>query len=266
MPVPEVEPLPAALAERRILVVEDHPTNQVLMQWRLQQLGMAHELAEDGEQALAKLASTGYHLVITDCRMPVMDGYQMTRRLRERERDSGATRVPVIALTASTLDADVQRCREAGMDDVLAKPVALATLRQILLRWLPGGSDGSDGSVDAAAPVPAALPGALPGRAAIEARFGSGHVAQVLIDSMREATEADLLRGRSAVQAQDAAVLTDVLHRIAGGLGTLGADALAVQAQALMAQVKEVGTPAVEASLAAFERQLRDYLQALQAQ
>jgi two-component system sensor histidine kinase EvgS len=75
--------------------------------------------------------------VITDCRMPVLDGFGFTRLLREREGRTGQPRLTVLALTASVLDDDARRCREAGMDEVLAKPLSLATLRAALLRWLP---------------------------------------------------------------------------------------------------------------------------------
>ncbi|WP_367344758.1 transporter substrate-binding domain-containing protein [Stenotrophomonas bentonitica] len=256
----EVEPLPAGQARRRVLVVEDHPTNQALMRWRLQQLGLQHEVAVDGEAALALLDDAHFDLVITDCRMPVMDGYTLTRHIRERERGSGQ-RMPVLALTASALVEDVQRCREAGMDDLLAKPVALATLRQALRRWLP--SDEGDAAPEPELPLAAAVPAAPPTRAAIVRRFGSEHVATVLIDSMREATIDDLQRGREARAQDDVNTAVEVLHRIVGGLGTLGAESLAEQARALMQQIPEQGIAASAGGIDAFERALQEYLNSL---
>ncbi|MFI8718778.1 ATP-binding protein [Stenotrophomonas sp. NPDC077464] len=255
-----VEPLPPSQARRRVLVVEDHPTNQALMRWRLQQLGLQHELAVDGEAALSLLAQSRFDLVITDCRMPVMDGYTLTRHIRERERGSGQ-RMPVLALTASALVEDVQRCREAGMDDLLAKPVALATLRHALRRWLP--SDERDAGLEEDAPLASAVPAAAPSREAIVRRFGSEHVASVLIDSMRQATTDDLQRGRQARDQGDANTAVEVLHRIVGGLGTLGAEALAEQARALMQQVPEQGLAASAADIEAFETALQEYLATL---
>jgi two-component system sensor histidine kinase EvgS len=262
-PGTEVAPLPPGQARRRVLVVEDHPTNQALMRWRLQQLGLQHELAVDGEAALALLQASTFDLVITDCRMPVMDGYTLTRRIRESERGSGK-RLPVLALTASALAEDRQRCREAGMDDLLAKPVALATLRQALRRWLP--SDDADDDPFAAAPsVDANVPAAAPTRAAIVRRFGSEHVAAVLIDSMRQATTEDLRRGLEAREQGDSNTAVEVLHRIVGGLGTLGAETLAAQARALMQQIQAQGTAASAADITAFEHALQGYLDSLDA-
>ncbi|MFT3458047.1 ATP-binding protein [Klebsiella pneumoniae] len=133
----QVALLPAPLREARVLVIEDHPTNQAMMAWRLQQLGVPHVIVGDGQQGLDRLSSESFDLVITDCRMPVLDGFGFTRLLREREGRTGQPRLAVLALTASVLDDDARRCREAGMDEVLAKPLSLATLRAALLRWLP---------------------------------------------------------------------------------------------------------------------------------
>lgn len=140
-----VPPLPESLRSARVLVVEDHPTAQAMMAWRLQQLGIAHAVAGNGREALQQLAATRFDLVITDCRMPVMDGYAFTRLLREREERQRDRRLPVVALTASVLEDDLRRCRDAGMDEVLTKPLSLAHLRQCLLRWLP--PDGRDGTL-----------------------------------------------------------------------------------------------------------------------
>ena len=255
-----VIPLPGNSSQRRLLIVEDHPTNQALMLWRMQQLGLSCELAANGEQALAMLARMRFDLVITDCRMPVLDGYAMTRRLRAQERDQGSPRLPVIALTASTREEDRQRCREAGMDDLIGKPVALATLRQALLRWLP------DAVEDTPVPLPSPTREArLPTRAAIVQRFGSEHVATVLIESMCSTSEEDLARVDAALRDDDAPTLVDVLHRLVGGLGTLGAEPLATHARTLMEQIENDDLGPHAGEVLAFQQQLRAYLGALRA-
>jgi two-component system sensor histidine kinase EvgS len=141
-----VPPLPVHLRTARVLVVEDHPTAQAMMAWRLQQLGVSHAVAGDGREGLELLAASAFDMVISDCRMPVMDGYAFTRLLREREQRQGVRRLPVVALTASLLEQDLRRCREAGMDEVLTKPLSLAQLRQCLLRWLPASPVGAAGA------------------------------------------------------------------------------------------------------------------------
>ncbi|WP_314105910.1 Hpt domain-containing protein, partial [uncultured Stenotrophomonas sp.] len=99
--------------------------------------------------------------------------------------------------------------------------------------------------------------------AAIVRRFGSEHVASVLIDSMREATADDLQRGRAARAQDDVNTVVEVLHRIVGGLGTLGAEALAEQARTLMQDVPEQGLAATAAQIDAFEQALQAYLDRL---
>ncbi|MEN5220146.1 transporter substrate-binding domain-containing protein [Stenotrophomonas sp. TWI602] len=253
-------PLPTAVQQRRILIVEDHPTNQALMGWRMQQLGLPHVLAENGEQALALLARTRFDLVLTDCRMPVMDGYAMTRRIREQERDRGSARLPVIALTASAMEDDLQRCREAGMDDLLAKPVALGALRQALVQWLPDGDRPPSGAVQASG-----TDDAPPDRAALVRRFGSEHVAGVLIESLCTASAEDLVKLQAALDAQAGPALVNVLHRLVGAVATLGADALALQARSLMERVDDEGVAAHAEAVSAFDAALRAYLVQLQA-
>ena len=128
-------PTPAASSPRlNILLVEDQPTNLEIARLMLQRLGAVITVAGDGEQALALLAERRFDLVFMDCHMPVLDGYQATRRLRASETGSGR-RTPVIAMTANALAGDRQRCLDAGMDDYVAKPVSIAVFSAILARW-----------------------------------------------------------------------------------------------------------------------------------
>ncbi|WP_448205800.1 PAS-domain containing protein [Azospirillum sp. sgz302134] len=131
---PTVEEAEAAGA--LILVAEDNPTNQVVIRKQLEQLGFAALLAGDGAEALRMLRERAFGLLLTDCHMPQLDGYELSQRLRAQERDSGR-RLPIIALTASALIGEAERCFAAGMDDYLSKPVNMQTLSRTLARWLP---------------------------------------------------------------------------------------------------------------------------------
>src|SRR5688572_4587526 len=120
-----------------ILLVDDHPTNRLVIARQLALAGYASESAEDGEQGLEKWRSGRYALVLSDVHMPKLDGYQMARKLREEEARDSRTRTPVIALTASALKGEAERCLAAGMDDYMAKPVGIPALAAMLRRWLP---------------------------------------------------------------------------------------------------------------------------------
>ena len=120
----------------RVLLVEDNSVNRMVGTAMLESMGLTVVVAEDGEEALAVLSRTTVALVLMDCQMPVMDGYEATHRLREIERLTGAPRLPVIALTANALSGDVERCLAAGMDAHLAKPFLISQLRALIEHWL----------------------------------------------------------------------------------------------------------------------------------
>ncbi|MBD1809434.1 response regulator [Microcoleus sp. FACHB-SPT15] len=117
----------------KILLVEDTPINLKLVQHQVRLLGHQWNSAENGQQALEKLAQDDYDIVLMDCQMPVMDGYQATQFLRRREGSSCHT--VVIGMTAFAMPGDREKCLEAGMDDYLSKPVLVKELREMLERW-----------------------------------------------------------------------------------------------------------------------------------
>jgi CheY-like chemotaxis protein len=115
-----------------VLVVEDNPVNSLLARRMLSRLGHTADTAPDGEEALRALERGAYDLVLMDCQMPVLDGFETTRRLRARWGDA----FPVLAMTANAFEDDRVACLEAGMDDVVTKPVELARLAAALRRYL----------------------------------------------------------------------------------------------------------------------------------
>ncbi|NMM26168.1 MAG: response regulator [Glaciimonas sp.] len=140
--VPEPSQVAAAAAELihtdavRVLVVEDTEINRQLVRILLTKKGCVVEEAENGQQALEALERCHFDLILMDCMMPVMDGYEASRRLREKEAKTGAARTPVIALTASAIEDDQQRCMAAGMDDYLAKPFTASEFVATVGRWI----------------------------------------------------------------------------------------------------------------------------------
>lgn len=121
----------------RILVADDNEINQVVASKFLQKLGYQVEVVPNGREAVEMLACASYDAVLLDCDMPDMDGYEAARVIRQQEEET-RTRVPIIALTGHVSQDAIDRCRQAGMDDVITKPVTLAVLRTLLDRVLEG--------------------------------------------------------------------------------------------------------------------------------
>jgi CheY-like chemotaxis protein len=119
----------------RILVVEDNRTNQKVAQKMLEGLGYTADLQANGQLGVDAHAAVPYDLILMDCQMPVMDGYEASRAIRALK--TGARAVPIIALTANALEGDRERCLAAGMDDYLTKPLKRERLRTALEQWLP---------------------------------------------------------------------------------------------------------------------------------
>ena len=140
----------------RVLVVDDDLTNQKVMKALLKASGLAVAQAHDGQQGLqAVTQGDRADLILMDLRMPMMDGYQATRSIRQWEAQTGQARRPIIALTAEAFDEDRQRCLSVGMDEVLTKPVVSATLSAMLARWLPSASPDLTAAATPVAPLPA---------------------------------------------------------------------------------------------------------------
>lgn len=131
-----------------VLLVDDHPINRMLLKQQLQTLGMQTYSAADGAEGIALWGEHPIDIIITDCHMPNMDGYEMTRKIREIERQRGDKRIPVIAWTANVLSEESERCQQAGMDDLLTKPTELNLLRTTLYKWLRGEAESKFNNPD----------------------------------------------------------------------------------------------------------------------
>ena len=129
--------VPPTARPGRVLVVEDNEVNALVVRGMLEQMGVDADLAIDGQKALARMGQTAYDLVLMDCQMPVLDGWEATRIWRAREtRLRQNQRVPIVALTASAAAGERERCLEAGMDDYLSKPFTREALGELVDRYL----------------------------------------------------------------------------------------------------------------------------------
>jgi len=129
--------LPATLGGgRRVLAAEDNAVNKKLISRLLEKAGFVADIVENGRQAVEAVARVDYDAVLMDCQMPEMDGYQAAAAIRAAESGQ-SRRVPIIALTASAMESDRERCMAAGMDDYLTKPIKPSELADVLGRWIP---------------------------------------------------------------------------------------------------------------------------------
>ena len=140
-PGPEPEPAHAAgetddgVSSAHILLVEDDAVNQMVLAAMLEQLGCSVDIVDDGAAACEAAANTHYDMVFMDCHMPLMDGFEATRRIRDEEARTDGTHTPIVALTALALAGDRERCLDSGMDDYMTKPVRAAQLAAAVQRW-----------------------------------------------------------------------------------------------------------------------------------
>ncbi|MEW6307317.1 MAG: response regulator, partial [Verrucomicrobiota bacterium] len=120
----------------RILLVEDNPVNQKVGRRQLEKLGFSVEVVGNGELAVQAVHEAAFDLVLMDCQMPGMDGYEATRRIRAWEKEQGRERLPIVAMTASAMQGDRDACLAAGMDDYVSKPVKTEELEKVLAKWM----------------------------------------------------------------------------------------------------------------------------------
>jgi signal transduction histidine kinase/HPt (histidine-containing phosphotransfer) domain-containing protein len=240
---PVVQPLPveAWSAGARVLLVEDNRVNQQVALRMLKTLGISASIAENGEMAVAAIQAEPFDLVLMDCQMPVMDGYEATRRVRawEAAPHDGATRrrVPIVAMTANALFGDREKCLAAGMDDYLAKPIKRDLLAVVLAPWLKSS----------AAIVPAA--GATlevadsPLDPAIFAQLSElmGSDLADIVDTYLRDTSAQVAAMDGALAQRDLVALLRCAHSLKSSSAAVGAVAVQSTSQALEAHARMSG-------------------------
>lgn len=231
-----------------ILLVDDHPTNRLVIARQLNLAGFACDTAEDGEQGLERWRSGRYALVLSDVHMPKMDGYQMTAAIRAEERAAGRPRTPILALTAAALKGDAERTLAADMDDYLIKPVAIPVLMERLHHWLPHLEwDGPAAAVPAAdlpqlerpPPVDLAVLESIAG--------GSSEAERELMRDYLQTTERDVATLRQALDQGDAPAVAREAHKIKGAAHLVGTSELAAAAAEIEAAARAARLDQVQA-------------------
>jgi CheY-like chemotaxis protein/HPt (histidine-containing phosphotransfer) domain-containing protein len=241
--------------ERPLLLVDDNEVNQIVAVEVLEGLGLRVDVASSGEDAIDAVMHTDYALVLMDCQMPGMDGYEATRQIRARQQGS---RVTIVAFTAHALAEEREKVRQAGMDDFLLKPLELPALEQVLSRHLPPApaSERRVSRAPGAAPVqaaPAAPPASAPQATAELLQPGLRRPARAVeLFLTRTPGELELLRlAASEARLTDARALA---HKLKGSAGSLGARSLAQCCAALEYAQPDPAGAELEALLASIER------------
>ena len=135
-PAPPDAPAPPPMLRGRVLVVEDNPINAMVAEAMLARAGLGVDTVTDGHQAVQRTSAEHFDVVLMDCQMPVLDGIEATRQIRQREAGLGSTPLPIVGLTANATEEDRQACLAAGMDDYLSKPFREHQLHGVLARYL----------------------------------------------------------------------------------------------------------------------------------
>ncbi len=217
----------------RILIAEDNTTNQLVAAGMLRMLGCSYKIARNGVEAVSQWREGDWDLILMDCSMPEMDGFQATDAIRRQE--DGERHIPIIAMTANTLPADIERCKAAGMDDHLPKPLTLETLSARLSQWLGWQPDTM------AKAEPATEPSS-------NAPLDTGvlkRLREILGSSVSEAIRPFLedipnylVALENGIAEGNAATLRNVSHVIKGAASNLGAVALASVAREMELQAE----------------------------
>jgi signal transduction histidine kinase/CheY-like chemotaxis protein/HPt (histidine-containing phosphotransfer) domain-containing protein/HAMP domain-containing protein len=263
----------AAIAEGGlVLLVEDHPVNRAVLAAQIEAAGVVVDVAADAREAEERVAGRSYGLVFTDLQLPGTDGYALATRLRVLEAELGRPPTPILALTASAVRGEAERCRAAGMDGLVTKPTTIAVLSATLRRWLPGldwpaapgggpaGAASRDpeavadgGPAGAASPDPdpvadggpggapraARAPGALDPSALDELTDGDPELGRQVLEDYVGSLGEDLAALRAARAARDADAAGRVAHRMGSAARMVGATGVARAAEALEAAAGE---------------------------
>jgi CheY-like chemotaxis protein/HPt (histidine-containing phosphotransfer) domain-containing protein len=219
----------------RIMVAEDNPTNQLVALGMLRKLGYHADLVTNGREALQRLAQDPYDLVLMDCQMPEMDGFEAVACLRANTPPTLNPQVPVVAMTADAMQSAREACLAAGMDDYLSKPISLALLAATLKQWLPQAP-----AVDVATANPAAREPRPEGDAPVFDHAGlmkrvmhDERLARVVLGGFLQDMPQQLAMLRRQTEAGDGLQVGLQAHRIRGASANVGGGTMQAVAQAI---------------------------------
>ncbi|NWG86666.1 MAG: EAL domain-containing protein [Hydrogenophilaceae bacterium] len=268
-PVEPAEPAPAMRC--RILVAEDYEPNRILLERQMSRLGHEVDFARDGMEALRMWQAAPYDMILTDCNMPVMGGMALAERIREIERSRGG-HVPIVAISANTIQQDIDQCLSVGIDAFLGKPVQLQDLKQLMVRFnlVPqerAGQITPDREASTALPVIGQSASPLQ---TLMAMLGVTEPRELLrlTDIFINSIQDLLSQADKGLQAVDVDQVGQAMHKLKSSLRTIGDEALAMQAVVLESAARagdwsviRPGLPVLSGAIAQSISAIRDELQ-----
>ena len=222
-------------SDRRLLLAEDNAVNQKVARGTLEKLGYAVDIVGNGAEAVAAWETGRYHLILMDCQMPVMDGYQAAREIRARER--AERRIPIVALTADAMKGAEEQCRAAGMDDYLTKPLDRVRLADALARHLPAGGHSSPASANGAGATRDDLGAPVDWQKFLQIADGDRTLVDELVDLFIESGDSALREIRAALGLGDLAAIGRAAHSLKGASANIHASAMSTAAGCLESAV-----------------------------
>ena len=238
----------------RVLVVDDSPVNVRIAALQLERLGYLPEVAHNGNEALARIATESYDAVLLDIQMPGLDGYAVARTVREREAARGRKRLPIVALTANAQSDEAERCRAAGMDDYLSKPLSIDKLGRLLGKVF-GGAASPDSEAKGSSPAPSTVDFDAEGLKAMLG--GAAGLARHMIDFFIVTATGRIEELAKAVRARDAATAKALAHTFKGESANAAAPRLSALSIDLEAASKAGDWTKAERIVADIEKSFR---------
>ena len=242
-------------SDRRILLAEDNVVNQRVASGVLEKLGHKVDVVATGEDAVTAWRTGRYHLILMDCQMPVMDGYQATREIRACESTAGKRRTPIVALTADAMQGSDKLCIDAGMDGYLSKPIDRAKLSQALAKHLEGAA-GSESELQAAQ-APSDTQDVLDWDGLKAVTDGDTVFEQELVQLFIESGDAALRDIRDAVTQGDLSAIQRASHLLKGASANIHAQS----ASRAAARLEDAARAGAHAQIASLEEDLRKQTQ-----
>jgi CheY-like chemotaxis protein/HPt (histidine-containing phosphotransfer) domain-containing protein len=248
-------------ADRRVLLAEDNPVNQKVARMVLEKLGLEVTVVNNGREAVTAWRAAGYDLILMDCQMPELDGYEATREIRRAEQSRTYVSrqiksIPIVALTAHAMKGDDEKCREAGMTDYLTKPLDRVKLQACLERHL--GKLGGEAPAAGAEPAAEVRADAAPvdWTAFLKSMDGDETLARELVDLFIESGDETLAAILNALGSQDYAAVGEQAHSLKGASANLRATATAQAAARLEAAAKARDIPQIDTLTAALKTEV----------